>query len=90
MQPELLEHFALGNHNYFLNGCSIILIDKRDGSDPMRKEEYWEKDFEDCSSLWVKYFRLMVVPIYYTHFPEVENLVNIKCKLLFKSYSCIL
>ena len=40
MQPELLEHFAAGNHGCFLTDCSITLIDKTDGSDPTRREEY--------------------------------------------------
>ena len=43
MQPELFEHFAAGNHDYFLTDCSITLIDKIDGSDPTRREEYWRK-----------------------------------------------
>ena len=43
MQPELFEHFAADNHNCFLTDCSITLIDKTDGSDPTRREEYWRK-----------------------------------------------
>ena len=43
MQPELFEHFAGDNHNCFLTDCSITLIDKTDGSDPTRREEYWRK-----------------------------------------------
>ena len=43
MQPELFEHFAADNHNFFLTDCSIRLIDKTDGSDPTRREEYWRK-----------------------------------------------
>ena len=43
MQPEVFEHFAADNHNCFLNGCSVRLIDKTDGTDPTRREEYWRK-----------------------------------------------
>ena len=41
MQPELFEHFHLKKHNGFLQDSSITLIDKTDGSDPTRREEYW-------------------------------------------------
>ena len=43
MQPELFEHFATDNHYCFLNDCSITLIDKINGSDPTRTDEYWRK-----------------------------------------------
>ena len=40
MQPELFEHFHSQGHNGFLQDCSITLINKTDGSDPTRREEY--------------------------------------------------
>ena len=43
MQPELFEHFAADNNSCFLTGCSITLINKTDGSDATRREEYWRK-----------------------------------------------
>ena len=43
MQPEPFELFAADNHNCFLTDFSITLIDKTDGSDPMRREEYQRK-----------------------------------------------
>ena len=43
MQPELFENFATDNHYCFLNDCSITLIDKINGSDPTRRDEYWRK-----------------------------------------------
>ena len=43
MQLQLFEHFATGNHKCFLNDCSVTLIDKTDGSNPTRREEYWRK-----------------------------------------------
>ena len=42
MQSELFEHFAADNHNCFLTDCSITMIDKTNGSDPTRREEYWK------------------------------------------------
>ena len=41
MQPELSEHFYSKGHNGFLQDCSITLIDKTDGSNPTKREEYW-------------------------------------------------
>ena len=41
MQPLAFEHFSLNDHNRFLKYCSITLIDKKDGSDPTRREECW-------------------------------------------------
>ena len=43
MQPELVEHFVADKYNCFLTDCSITLIHKTDGSDPMSREEYWRK-----------------------------------------------
>ena len=40
MQPELFEHFHSEEHNGFLQDCSITLIEKTDGSDPARRDEY--------------------------------------------------
>ena len=41
MQPELFQYFHSEGHNGFLQDCSITLIDKTDGPDPTRREEYW-------------------------------------------------
>ena len=41
MQPELFEHFHSEEYNGFLQDCSITLIEKTDGSDATRREEYW-------------------------------------------------
>ena len=46
MEPKLFEHFAADKNNFFLTDCSITLIDKTDGSDPTRREEYWRKVLE--------------------------------------------
>ena len=46
MQPLAFEHFSSNDHNGFLEDCSITLIDKTDGSDPTRREEYWRRVLE--------------------------------------------
>ena len=43
MQPLVFEYFSSNNHTGFLDDCSITLIDKTDGSDPTRREEYWRR-----------------------------------------------
>ena len=43
MYPERFEHFAVDNHNFFLNNCCITLIDKKDSSDPTRRQDYCRK-----------------------------------------------
>ena len=43
MQPLVLEHFSSNDHNDLLEDCSITFIDKTDGSDPTRREEYWKR-----------------------------------------------
>ena len=43
MQPLLFEHFSSNGHNDFLEASSITLIDKTDGSDSTRREEYWRR-----------------------------------------------
>ena len=40
MQPLLFEHFSSNGHKDFLEASSITLIDKTDGSNPTRREEY--------------------------------------------------
>ena len=43
LQPLVFEHFYSNDHSGFLEECSIPLIDKTDGSDPTRREEYWRR-----------------------------------------------
>ena len=43
MQPLAFGHFSSNGYNGFLEDCSITLIDKTDGSDPTRTEEYWRR-----------------------------------------------
>ena len=43
MQPLVFEHFSSNNHNGFLEDFSITHIDKTDGSDATRREEYWTR-----------------------------------------------
>ena len=41
MQEHLFEHFKSEYHNGFLGNDSITLIDKIDGKDSRRRENYW-------------------------------------------------
>ena len=43
MQSLVSEHSSSIDHNNFLEECSIILINRTDGSDPTRGEEYWRR-----------------------------------------------
>ena len=43
MQEHLYRHFSSPGHGGFLNDVSVILIDKTDGSDPKKREDYWMK-----------------------------------------------
>ena len=40
MQPFVFEHFSSNNHNGFLEDCSITIIDRTDGFDLTKREEY--------------------------------------------------
>ena len=50
MQADLFEHFASNGHNGFLEDCTITLIDKTDGADPTRREEYWRRVLKTVSA----------------------------------------
>ena len=41
MQEYLFEHFKRESHSGFLGNVSITLIDKTDGKDSKRRENYW-------------------------------------------------
>ena len=43
MQEHLHRHFSSPCHRGFLNDVSGTLIDKTDGSDPKKHEDYWMK-----------------------------------------------
>ena len=42
MQEYLFEHFNEEEHDRFLEDVSIILIGKRDPSEPLKSENYWK------------------------------------------------
>ena len=48
-QPFIYEHFSSEDHNGFLNDCSITLIDKTDGSAPLKREQYWMRVLKTIS-----------------------------------------
>ena len=43
MQADLFENFTSHGHYIFLEDCAITLIDKIDGADTTRREEYWRR-----------------------------------------------
>ena len=43
MQRHLYEHYSSAGHCGFLEHFSIILIDKIDPSDPLKREDYWRR-----------------------------------------------
>ena len=75
---EIFEHFAVDNLNCFLNNFSITLVDKTDVS--ITREG--KSTFENCSSLWVKYLKLMVTSARFYTFFRGRSLINIKCVFL--------
>ena len=40
-QQHLYDHFLLEDHTQFVNDVSIIFIDKKDATDPLKREQYW-------------------------------------------------
>ena len=43
MQEHLYRHFSSPGHRRLLNNVSVKLIDKTNGSDPEKREDYWMK-----------------------------------------------
>lgn len=43
MRLKRFEHLSAEDHNYFLNNCTITLVDKSDDSDPTRRGRYSTK-----------------------------------------------
>ena len=43
MQEHLYRHFSIPGNRGFLDDVSVTLIDKTDGSDPKKQEDYWMK-----------------------------------------------
>ena len=41
MQENYYKHFESEGHTEFLDNVSITLIDKTDGSNPTKRENYW-------------------------------------------------
>ena len=51
MQQHLYEHFYREGHNGFLRNVSISLIDKTDGFQPKKRENYWMRTLKILASL---------------------------------------
>ena len=43
MREHCFKHFNSMGHNGFLNNVSITLIDKTDGKNPKKREDYWRR-----------------------------------------------
>ena len=53
MEPLVFEHFCSNDHNGFVEDCSITPIDKINGSDPTRREEYWRRVLKTATPYWL-------------------------------------
>ena len=51
MQQHLYKHFHSEGHNEFLGNVSISLIDKTDGFQPKRSENYWIRTLKTLAPL---------------------------------------
>ena len=51
MQQHLYEHFYCEGHNGFLENVSIRLINKTDGFQPKKMENYWLKTTKTLAPL---------------------------------------
>ena len=49
MQEHLFKHFNSMGHNGLLNNVSITLIDKTDGKNPKKREDYWRRTLKTYS-----------------------------------------
>ena len=49
MQEHLFKHFNSMGHNGFLNNVSITIIDKADGNNPKKREDYWRRTLKTYS-----------------------------------------
>ena len=95
MQPEPFEHYVADNHNCFLNDCSVTLIDKIDGSDPTRREEYWRKALTTVAPYGLNTLNRWLLLHAFIHFSAgVFNvkyiLLNLSCMFCKEFYFCIL
>ena len=45
-QEHLFRHFHGGEHTGFLGNVKIMLIDKTDGQNPKKREDYWRRTFK--------------------------------------------
>ena len=49
MHEHLFKHFNSMGHNDFLNNVSMKLIDKTDGKNPKKREDYWRRNLKTFS-----------------------------------------
>ena len=70
MQPELFEQLPLTIIIVFLTNCSITLIDKTDGSDPIRREEYWRNFLRTVAPFGLNTLNWWLLLHAFIHFSE--------------------
>ena len=70
MQPLVFEYFSSNDHSGFLEDCSITLIDKTDGSDPTRREEYWRTVLKTITpyEVWWSWIQIQLRPNIFGYF----------------------
>ena len=51
MQQHLYEHFYREGHNGFLGNASVSLIDKTDGFQSKKRENYWMRNLKTLAPL---------------------------------------
>ena len=53
MQKHSFEHFNSEGHSGFLGNVSVILIDKIDGKNPKKRENYWIRTLKTFASFGI-------------------------------------
>ena len=76
------DKFCFRWNNYKENDRKILRVEEH-----MQKVRILEKCFKNCSSLWLKYFKLMVTSACFYTFFRGRNLFNLKC--IFLNLSCV-
>ena len=83
MQSELFENFHSEENNGFLQDCCITLIDKTDGSDPTRREEYWRVVLKIVAHYGLNWIKKVINTLTRViHFFEIKSVNFVKCTII--------
>lgn len=52
MQEHLFRHFNYEDHRSFIENVFITLIDKTDGKDPKKRDNYWKRMLKTYAPFW--------------------------------------